>query len=307
VKSPPSAFPVPPLSEGFYGPRARAPVPLRFEDVTQDGRLVLEALPNALGATIWRGLLLDDPAIAVCLRHGIIPMLARLVLAGTAGPFSADGAVEAEGTYRVARSEEGHYVLDLRADLFAPIGRTYGRPGADAERVLAGSVLAEQIFTRPSDPPGRRKVTAFDFEGVPEVLQTRPASPSADAIAAIPEGATPLEPAMRLDAAPVTFGLVHTDSNMHVNSLAYLRAFEEAALRRFLAIGRGTLWLGRSVDIMYRKPCFAGESMRVYQRVFEQGDRLGVVATLVDEAAASSDETAARARPRTFVRMMFER
>jgi hypothetical protein len=234
-------------------------------------------------------------------------MLARLVLIGTSGPFSADGAVEAEGTYRVARSEEGHYVLDLRADLFAPIGRTYGRPGADAERVLAGRVLAEQIFTRPSDPPGRRKVTALDLEGVPEVTQTRPASPSPDSIVAIPEGATPLEPSMRLDAASVTFGLVHTDSNMHVNSLAYLRAFEEAALRRFVAIGRGPLWLGRSVDIVYRKPCFAGESMRVYQRAFEHPGRLGVVATLIDEGAAANDEMAARARPRTFVRMIFER
>src|SRR5205823_12900006 len=30
-----------------------------------------------------------------------------------------------------------------------------------------------------------------------------------------------------------TFGLVHTDSNHHVNSLVYIRLFEEAALRRF--------------------------------------------------------------------------
>ncbi|MGH7271439.1 MAG: hypothetical protein ACREJ3_13500, partial [Polyangiaceae bacterium] len=52
-----------PPSAGIAGsfppltPRATAKVSLRFEDVTQDGRLVLEALPTALGPTVFRGLL----------------------------------------------------------------------------------------------------------------------------------------------------------------------------------------------------------------------------------------------------------
>ena len=41
--------------------RARANVPIRFEDVTQDGRFVLEALPNAIGPAIWRGILTKRP------------------------------------------------------------------------------------------------------------------------------------------------------------------------------------------------------------------------------------------------------
>jgi hypothetical protein len=39
------------------GPLAKAPVPLRFEGVGRDGRLVIEALPNALAPTLRRGIL----------------------------------------------------------------------------------------------------------------------------------------------------------------------------------------------------------------------------------------------------------
>ena len=105
---------------------------------------------------------------------------------------------------------------------------------------------------------------------------------------------------------PISFGLVHTDSNMHVNSLAYLRMFEEAALRRFAELGRSATWLGRSLDIAYRKPCFAGQTMHVVQQAFEMEGRLGFAATFVDAKDAASAETLARAKPHTYVRMLFD-
>src|SRR5258706_14855199 len=77
--------------------RTVAPVPLRFEDVTQDGRLVLEALPSALGPTVWHGVRDHDKAARSCMKHGVVPILTRFVLEGTAGPFSANAPVEAEG------------------------------------------------------------------------------------------------------------------------------------------------------------------------------------------------------------------
>jgi hypothetical protein len=119
-------------------------------------------------------------------------------------------------------------------------------------------------------------------------------------------GATALEPEPRLDSVPFTFGLVHTDSNMHVNSLIYLRMFEEAALRRFVELGRGAKWLARHIDIAYRKPCFAGQTMRVSQQAFLHERRLGVVASLVPEPAAAVGEAPGSARPHTYMRMMFE-
>jgi hypothetical protein len=296
--------PIPPFPADT--PRVRAPVRLRFEDVTQDGRLVLEALPNAIGPTAFRGILMKDPGALAVFKSGIVPVLTRFSLEGTAGPFSAEGKVEAEGTCRIARSEDGRFVLDVWADLYAPIGRTHGEAPRQGELVLAGRLAAEQVFTRPFAPAGERRVTKLDFAGAPEIRCTRPPLEAAESIATLPSGARPLEPSPRVDPAAMTFGLVHTDSNMHVNSLVYLRLFEEAALRRFAELGRGALWLGRVMDIAYRKPCFAGQSVCVVQRAFELEGRLGVAATLVEEKDTASDEALARARPLTFAQMLFD-
>jgi hypothetical protein len=276
---------------------------LRFEDVTQEGRLVLEAIPNALGPAVWRAIIGKDPAARELFARGIVPVLSRFVLEGKAGPFSANAAVEAEGACRLARSEDGRIVLDMWADLKAPQGRTYGPPIAkDAEKFLVGRAYGEHVLTRPFAPPGQRRVRELDFPGAPTIQGTRPATPPPESIATLPEGATPLEPAMALDPVLLNFGLVHTDSNQHVNSLVYVRLFEEAALRRFVALGRGSNVLGRGMDILYRKPTFAGQTMRVLQQAFEHEGRLGVAAVLVDQA----DVAISQAKPHAYVRMMFE-
>jgi hypothetical protein len=293
--------PVPPDA-----PRASAAVYLRFEDVTQDGRLVLEAIPNALGPSVWRAIIGRDPSALELFKRGIVPVLSRFVIEGEPGPLSANGAVEAEGACRLARSDDGRLVLDMWADLKAARGRTYAPVEKGAEKVLVGRAYGEHILTRPFAPPGVRRVRELDFPGAPAIQGSRAASPAAESIAVLPEGATPLEPAMRVDPVPLTFGLVHTDSNMHVNSLVYLRVFEEAALRRLVALGRGANLLGRSIDIVYRKPCFAGQTMRVVQRAFEAGGRLGVAAVLVPEGDAASEEALSAARPHAYVRMTLD-
>jgi acyl-CoA thioesterase FadM len=289
--------------------RAKAEVPIRFEDVTQDGRFVLEALPNAIGPTIWRGILTKTPSFVSLLNSGVLPMLTRFVLEGTPGPFSANATVEGEGACRMVRTEENgetRYALDIWADLYAPLGKTYGRARRHGERALAGRVWAEQMFTRPFAAPGQRRVTNLDFEGAPDVRDSRPGAPSAASIASVPQGARALDPAPRVDPSPIAIGIVHTDSNMHVNSLAYLRMFEEAAMRRFVELGQTSTWLGRSLEIVYRKPCFAGQTLRVVQQAFEIDGRLGIAATLVDAKDTASAETLAQARPHTFVRILFE-
>ncbi len=296
---------IPPFPEDT--PRAGARVHLRFEDVTQDGRLVLEALPNALGPTVWRGLLAHDPMPPLFFEQGIVPILSRFVLEGHSGPLSANEAIDAQGTFRLARAEDGRFMLDMWADLHGKIGRTHGKTDRDGERILAGRVLAEHVLTRPFAAPGQRRVTSLDFAGAPTALPSRPAPVAPDAIASVPAGATLLEPARAPDPVPIVFGLVHTDSNMHVNSLVYLRVFEEAALRRFAALGKGSVWLGRTLDIGYRKPCFAGQVMRVVQQAFEHEGRLGVAAVLVEDAEVGSAETLARAKPHAYVRITFDR
>ncbi len=297
---------IPPAPAGT--PRSTARVHLRFEDVTQDGRLVLEALPNALGPTVWRGILANDPSSAATFAAGIVPILSRFVLEGAPGPFSANVPVEAEGTCRLARveGEGGRYMLDMWAELHGPRGRTYGTVAGAGERTLAGRVYAEHVLTRPFAPAGERRVSKLDYPGAPQVTATRPAPPAFEAIASVPEGAKRLDPRMRPDSVAFAFGLVHTDSNMHVNSLAYLRTFEEAALRRFVELGRGAAVLGRTLDIAYRRPCFAGQVMRVVEQAYEHEGRLGIAAVLVEEADAASDEALARAKPHAYVQMTFE-
>jgi hypothetical protein len=288
---------IPPLPQDAQ--RATATVYQRFEDVTQDGRLVLEALPNALGPAVWRAIIARDPAALRLFERGIVPVLSRFVLEGEAGPLSANEAVEADGGCQLARADDGRIVLDMWADLRARKGRTHGPRDPDAEMILVGRAYAEHVLTRPFAAAGERRVRDLDFPGAPRVIASRPASPPPESIAALPQGATPLEPAMRVDAVPLTFGLLHTDSNMHVNSLVYVRLFEEAAIRRFVELGRGANVLGRTMDIVYRKPCFAGQTMRIVQRAFEAEGRLGIVAVLVE----SPDDAA---RPHAAVRMTFE-
>jgi hypothetical protein len=293
---------IPPLPE--QGPRAKARVHLRFEDVTQDGRLVLEALPNALSATVWRGLLREDHGAQAIFAHGIVPILSRFVLEGAPGPFSAGAPIEAEGCYRLARGEEGRLMLDMWADLHGPVGRTYGAVDRAGQRAIAGRVYAEHVLTRPFAPAAERRVTSLDFPGAPPVVAARPPSPAHDAIASLPDKAKPLEPARRPDLMPLTFGLMHTDSNMHVNSLVYLRVFEEAALRRFALLGQKAEVLGDTIDIAYRKPCFAAQTMRVLQQAFEIEGRLGSAAVLLPDEQ-SSDEALLLARPHAYARMTF--
>jgi hypothetical protein len=284
---------------------------LRFEDVTQDGRVVLEALPNALEPTVWRRLRDVEPATRACFARGIVPILTRFVLEGTPGPFSPHQPVEARATWRTARTDDGRIVLDMWAELFAPLATVYGPPREGAGTVaMVGRVYAEHVFTRPFAPPGERRVTEFDFEGAPDVSEVRQALPPAESLADVPDGARALDdPSAVLDPVSIVFGLVHTDSNRHVNSLAYLRAFEEAALRRLVERGLPAVRLGRRLAIAYRKPCFAGQVQRVALRVFERGDRLGAAGVLVDAAdaqAAVSDPDALRRRARAVVQIELE-
>ena len=307
----PNASPHPPNATGSL----ETPVVLRFEDVAQDGRLVLEALPNAIGPAVWGRLLAHDPLAIACRQKGIVPILSRLSLEGTAGPFSVAAEVTSELRYQIAPIEDDRLVLDVWAELFARTGRTHTglaglspQPETDGEmRMVAGRVFAEHAFTKPFAPAGQRRVTRSDLEGALPPLAPRVPLVAADAMTVLPDGARPLEPGLRVDPWPVTFGVVHTDSNHHVNSLVYLRVFEEAALRRFAELGvhDRPIGLGRRIDIAYRKPCFAGQSMRVVEQAFAYAGGVGVVAALVLHEAGTTDDALLRARPHVYARMWF--
>jgi len=265
----------PPWPEGVE--RARRPIPLRYEDISQDGRLLLEAAPQALGEAIWRAQLQGSPMARALRKAGIVPVLSRLVIEGTEGPFSVVAELEAEGSWQLAATigDDGAierlYVL-MWADVDGRIGRTYGPPPPGAgERRVAARVFAEHVLTRLFAPPAERRVTSLAGLG-PDVPAAPYRSPRAESLLEPPPGAIALDDGLVLDPVPFAVGVVHTDSNQHVNSLVYPRLFEEAALRRLAAHGRSTALLGRALDIQYRKPFFAGQKLRVAVRLWATPD-----------------------------------
>lgn len=287
---------------------ASGPLVIRYEDIGQNGKLLLDAMPVVLGPSVWRAVWQQGATVALA-AEGIIPILSRFVLEGGAGPLSVWSPVEGEGRFQIAHTvgADGaveRLMLNMWCNVYGEAGRTHGPAPANAgERLLAGRVYAEHVITRPFGPPEARKITRLSVPGLPEVPPDRATWRPPEASIELPPGARWVDDAFKLDAVPVVFGLDHTDSNQHVNSLVYPRLFVESALRRLWDHGKKAPLLARTAEIAYRKPSFAGERVRVASRVFAKGDAMGVAAMLVsDEEAAGPIE---KARPRVFARMWF--
>jgi hypothetical protein len=302
------AFPEPPNVPA--GQIASATMPIRFEDIAQDGRLALEGLAPAVGETVWRKLLAGSPVTRALREQKAVPILSRLVVEGGGGPFSTLHPLESTGTYairHVAKPDGAieRVLIDMWTESTLPLGRNYGAPPEGAgTRVRAGRFFGEHVLTRLFAPPDQRKVTHFEVDGVAAHGEPR-AWVTPESVATLPEGAVALDE-LRVDPTPIAFGLAHTDSNQHVNSLQYPRLFEDAAMRRFAEHGRlKPPVLSRWVEAAFRKPCFAGERYAVALRAFTYEGRLGAIGSFVSEADAASPELLAKARPHCFVRMLF--
>jgi hypothetical protein len=276
---------------------------LRFEDVSQDGRLMLTGIPHGLGETLWRDVLARHPLQPAMLEDGVIPILSRLVIDGLESPIGVGKLLEASSAFQLAHTVDAtgtvdRLILNLWLDVHGERGVTHGPPPAGAgERLHVGRAFAEHVFTRPFAPPSERKVVRFEREGLPPVPDARYVWRNAEELLSLPHGAAWIEPALTADPATVVLGMGHTDSNQHVNSLVYPKLLEAAALRRFAALGLGSSVLPRAVELVFRKPSFAGESLVLELRAFRAGSILGVVATI---------GMAGDPRPRVIARMVFE-
>jgi hypothetical protein len=267
-----------PPARGYEG-IGKAEVAPRYEDITQDGRVVLTSLMPGVGVAVWRELLSKMPALEAFRAQGILPILRRLVICEgpNAGPFSVHVPFSFEGTWRLAREAGGDRIfVNMWVEAFAPIAHTLGPPPARAaERVLLGRIFAEHVVTRPFGPPEERKVTRIDpASGLPAVPEDEHPFLSHEELvpAALRTSLTPADP------PTVTFGMMHTDSNQHVNSLVYPRVFEELVVRRH---GDAKL-LARAIEMRWRKPFFAGDRARVALTI--EGDH--AVGTFAPEASS---------------------
>lgn len=296
-----SPFPVPPRPELPPERMATAEFALRYEDIAQDGRMMAIAFPPALGWTVWDKLLDQHPAERALAARGVVPILSRLTIVGTDAAVRVDRPATATGGYQLARRERDGAVDKLFLNMWVEVQGAAGRlvpPQGPGEPVVAGTVFAEHTFTRLFAAPGARKVTRFEVPGLPEVPRAVYDAPAPTTAMELPAGATAIDDEVHADPVVTAFGLDHTDSNQHVNSLVYPRLFAEAALRRLATLGRPRAVLVRALDIGYRKPSFAGDRVRIHTRLFALGDRVGAAGFVADVDDAD-------ARPRCCARILF--
>ena len=242
-------------------------------------------MPAAIGLVCMASSV-QDAVSRITVRMASSPS-SRISMQTTGGPVSVRKQIEVDGLYQLGHArdpsgEVSRIFVNGHAELYAPVARTHSpQPPHAGERVHVGRVFAEHVFTRPFAAAGTRKVFALpSVEGpyVPELML--PARTPAETLRP-PEGAIFLEPVLQRDPSPVTFGLSHTDSNQHVNSLVYPQLFEDAALRRLMDLGHDTSELLVDViDVAFRKPCFAGDRMYVTLGTFEQRGQVGAIAYL---------------------------
>lgn len=296
-------FAIPPAPEVPDDQRAKHTVSLRYEDVAQDGRLLLRAVPHALGEVVWWGMLQKRDENRALAKQGVIPILSRLVVESFEGPTAVKKHLEGEGRFELAHTEDAsgkveRILLNMWVDVFGERSRQFGpKPEGYGERVLLGRVYAEHVFTRLFAAPADRKVTKL--QGMArEIPEAKREWRAPEALLDLPDDATPLDAELTDDPAPIVVGVGLTDSNQHVNSLVYPELFEEAAMRRFDAHRKKLDVQPTFVACAYRKPSFAGDRVRFRLRAFEWNGKLGAVGALVDDRTDDK-------RPRCFVRMLF--
>ncbi len=279
-------FPPPP--EVPEEDRATAPMFLRYEDVAQDARVRLEALPPGLGEVVWRGIVAKRLDPAEMIASGIIPILTRFVIEATDAPMAV-GKLVGHGRMQLAHSVDAGAVDRLFFNGWVELEGRRGRtnlppPEGAGEVATVGRIFAEHVFTRPWGPPETRKVRALKGQVPPARWDFRPLSAAAE----------PPPFAKYFDqghvSEPFVFGLAHTDSNQHVNSLVYLRLFEEAVVRRLAALGRSPLVLARWIEIGYRKPCFGGDRVAVRLSLAEVDGGLAAFGSFVPADAPTTDK-----------------
>jgi hypothetical protein len=285
-------FPAPPTPTFSSGQAAVTTGFLRYEDVTQDGRLLPLAVPPALGG-LWRDSLAHHLGHTNALRSGVLPILTRLTIESNDQQIRVDRAIESRSGFEVAAAPDGSRLyMNVWSEIFGAAGKL-GRsePGPLA---AAGRLFAEHTFTRPFAPPDQRRVTRLSVEGYPEVPDAVYVAPAPTSAQEPPDGARWLDE-LAPDPAESCFTLDNTDSNQHVNSLTYVRLFIDAAQRRLALGGQPAKIRSRAVDIAYRKPCFAGDRVRAHLRLFEHAGQPGAAGFV-----AADD-----GKPRCYVRVMF--
>jgi hypothetical protein len=268
--------PHPELPENDAGEETTA---LRYDDVTQDGRVRLEASWRPMGRQLWTR---PEPSrVLGKLGEGVSTVLARVVMQATEVRVVPRSPMRTRVRFRFEHTANSEGLPNRI--LFNTWTESTVTDDDNAER-LVGRSYGQRVFTRLNQSNGDRAITRLEGIGdgiPPHRSEWEPVLSILD----IPDGAELLDPVPRLEPSRVVFGLSHTDGNQHVNFLAYPKFVEQAALGRFVDLGLGSKWMARRVELGYRRAAFAGDVLRVAVQAFRVGEAFGVVAALVEQNA----------------------
>jgi hypothetical protein len=272
--------------------RSEGRMELRYEDITQDGHLRTVAMSHAMGKAFWAA---KAPELFKDLRTtGVVPILSRMCCEAGQGPLGLRAGLQAEAPYHfahVARDDGSvqRIVMRVWTTLRAERGVIHGPlPEGAGEIIEVGRVHAEHVFTRLFAAPGERRVIALEGSGLPRVPERRISRVAPSDVLTLPEGAA-WTTGWQLDPAPVVFGLDHTDANQHVNSIVYPQLFRDAALRGWARSGAATAVRICSDELLFRKPCFAGQRLKIGVRCFMRDNQAGAVLALLPFDVADGD------------------
>jgi hypothetical protein len=288
-------FDAPPMPDFAPGQSTLTTAPMRYEDLTQDGRLTPIALPPTMSG-LWRDVLTEHPGARNALKSGIIPILTRMTLVSEDQPIHVNRPVEIKAGFELAHDHDATgAVTRLFMNVWTEVRGAAGRISPNSKPgplAFAGRLFAEHTFTRLLAPPDQRKVTRLEVEGYPEVPAALHHPPAPSTAQEAPHNGRWLDE-LGPDTTPYDFTLDQTDSNQHVNSLVYIRMFLDAVNRRLAAAGRRGKLRSRAVDIAYRKLSFAGDRVTSQLRLYENSDGLG----------AAGHITGDDGKPRVYVRV----
>jgi acyl-CoA thioesterase FadM len=306
-------FELPPVPDVPASQTASHPVKILYADVCQDGRPRVTAFAHALGPVLWRGLLHHHPIAPALRQRGIAPILSRFQVQSGSARVMPNQELMGHGGFQLAHARDdagqvNRLIVTMWLSLSTRTDSAEGPPDV-------GRMFAEHVLTRPLAPTEQRKVLSLDIPDIPAVPEALYTWQPPERVLALPAGATAPDhdhvhdDQLRLDSAATVFGIDDTDQNQHVNSMVYPRVFIQAALRRFAALGRSAALLAREVEVSYRKPCFAGQSMRVVLRAFEHQGRPGALGCMVADDDARHPDTLARVlaegRAHCYLKMLF--
>ena len=99
-------FPAPPWPEFPEGQSATTTGSFRYEDVTQDGRLIPIAVPPVLSG-LWRAVIVNHKGARNALAQGVIPILTRMTITTTDQTIRPDRPLESRAGFLLAPDNLG--------------------------------------------------------------------------------------------------------------------------------------------------------------------------------------------------------